>query len=332
VLRRLIVVVFLCMAAAPVLAGQDWDADRRWRHRDGLQIRVGRSYHLPADQIASWPIVVVGGSATIDGRVEDDIVVIGGPVTIGPSAQVRANVVALGGEVKVADSAQVSGEIHDVSVLWPEIRFALRDWLWGIDRGWWPVFELTATVFRYVLTIIAACLMALLAPAWVRRIEDRVSDAPLAAAFVGDASEMLALPVFVIVIAGLVVTIIGIPLLILVPFAVLALLATWLAGFASVAAFLGSRLRGRARPFGAAPSVIDVAWGVTLLFVLPIASDILAFGSFFTWPLSTSLGVAGFVFEYLAWTIGLGAALLAPLRRRWEVGPPPVPSAASANA
>ena len=69
-----------------------------------------------------------------------------------------------------------------------------------------------------------------------------------------------------------------------------------------------------------------------LLFVLTFAGNVLAFGLPFLWPLSTAFSAAGFVVEYLAWTVGLGAALLAPLYRRWRVSPPPMPSAASANA
>jgi hypothetical protein len=329
-IRTFIATVLVCVAAMQAVAAQDWDQDRRWRRRDGLQVRVGRDYHLPADQIVSWPVVIVGGSATIDGRVEDDLVVIGGTVRIGPAAQVRANVVSVGGEVQVADGAEVTGEVHDISVLWPELRFALRDWMWGLDRGWWAAFMLAGTVARFALIMVAACLLALIAPGWIRRIEGRVADAPLASGFVGLATEMLAAPLFAIVAVGLVLTIVGIPLLILVPFAVLAFLLIWLAGFASVAARLGGWLRARTRLLTDSPA-IDVAWGVMLLFLLTFVGNLLAFGPWFFSPLSTAFGVTGFVIEYLAWTVGLGAALLAPLQRRWQIGPPPVPFAAPAH-
>jgi hypothetical protein len=330
--RTFIVTMLVCMAGIQALAAQDWDQDRRWRRRDGVQIRVGRDYHLPADQIVSWPVVVIGGSATIEGRVEDDLVVIGGPVRIGPAAQIRADVVSVGGEVHVADGAEVNGEIHDVSVFWPEIRFALREWMWGFDEGWWAALMLAGTVGRFALIMLASCLMALLAPRWIRRIEERVSDAPLGSGIAGLATEMLVVPLFLVLVAGLVLTIVGIPLLLLVPFAVLAFLVTWLAGFASVAAQLGGRLRPRTGVATAGSTVIDVAWGVTLLFLVTFIGNLLSFGPWFVGPVATAFGLAGFVIEYLAWTVGLGAALLAPLHRRWQLGPPPVPSPASARA
>lgn len=331
-IRTFIVTMLVCVAGVQALAAQDWDQDRRWRRRGGVQIRVGRDYHLPADQSVTWPVVVIGGSATIEGRVEDDIVVIGGPVRIGPAAQVRANVVSVGGEVDVADGAEVSGEIHSVSVFWPEIRFALSEWLWELDEGWWAALMLAGTIGRFTLIMLAACLMALVAPGWIRRIEERITDAPLASGIAGLATEILAAPFFLVIVAGLVLTIVGIPLLLLVPFAVLAFFLAWLAGFASVAAQLGGRLRSRRADAHTGSTVIDVAWGVMLLFLLTFIGNLLSFGPWFTGPIAMAFGLAGFVIEYLAWTVGLGAALLAPLHRRWQFGPPPVPSAASARA
>jgi hypothetical protein len=320
------------MVGMQAVAAQDWDQDRRWHRRNGAQIRVGKDYRLPADQVLTWPVVVVGGSATIEGRVEDDLVVVGGDVRIGPAAQIRANVVSLGGEVHVAETAEVSGEIHEVGIFWPEIRVALRDVMWRLDEGWWAALMLAGTIGRFTLILLAACLMALVAPGWIRRIEERVTDAPVASGITGLAMEILVAPLFVVLVAGLVLTIIGIPLLLLVPFAVLGFLLMWLAGFASVAAQLGGRLRSRGGRPGAGSTVLDVAWGVMLLFLLTFVGSLLSLGPWFVGPIATAFGLAGFVIEYVAWTVGLGAALLAPLQRRWQIGPPPVPSAASASA
>lgn len=132
--RTFIATALVCVISHGLASAQDWEPRRR--HHDGVHIRVAKDYYLPADQVVTWPVIVVGGSATIDGRLEDELVVIGGTVHIGPAAQVRGEIVSIGGDVRVADSANVTGEIHDVSVLWPEFRFALRDWLWGIDSGW----------------------------------------------------------------------------------------------------------------------------------------------------------------------------------------------------
>lgn len=326
-MRVLTVVVLMCAAAMQSVRAQDWDPHPRRSRRDGAQVRIGKDYYLPANQVVSWPVVVIGGAATLDGRVDDDVVVIGGPVRIGPAAEIRANIVAIGGEVEAADTARISGEIHDISVLWPEIRFAVRDWLFGIDRGWWAAFSLAGTIFRFTLTLLTTCVLSLIAPRWIRRIQGRVADAPLASGFVGLAAEMLALPVGLVVVAGLVLTVIGIPLLVFVPFVALAFAATWAAGFTAVAARIGGLVRDRAGLATPDSTAIDAAWGVLLLFGVTFVGNVLAFLP--VWPITT-FNIAGFVIEYLAWTVGLGAALLAPLQRRWGVSPPPIPSTASA--
>jgi hypothetical protein len=327
--RSLVVAVVLCLAAAQSMSAQDWEP--RPRRYDGVHIRIARDYHLPADRIATSPVVVIGGSATIDGTLEDDLVVIGGRVRLGPTAQVRGKIAAIGGEVDIADSATVNGEIENVGIYWPDIEFA-SDWLWQLDRGWWALFALAANVFRFTLIMLTACLMALIAPGWIRRIGERASATPIAAGFMGLLAEIMVIPAFLLLTAALVITIVGIPLIILLPFAFLAFLILWLAGFASVAAVVGSRLRPRISVGDGGSPVADVAWGVIVLFALMFVGNLLAFAPPFFWPLSTSMHVIAIGLEFIVWTVGLGAALLAPLQRGWSITPPPVPSTASANA
>src|SRR5262245_55699071 len=97
--RTVAAIALVCMAAVHSTSAQDWEV--RKRHRgDGVSIRIAKSYYLPADQVTNWPVIVIGGGATIDGRLEDDLVVIGGPVRIGPAAQVHGNVVGIGGGIE----------------------------------------------------------------------------------------------------------------------------------------------------------------------------------------------------------------------------------------
>lgn len=325
--------VLLCAGAVQLVAAQEaeWPSPRRSR-RDGVHIRIARNYHVSADQVVTWPVVVIGGSATIDGRVEDDFVVIGGPVRVGPTAQIRANLTSVGGEVTVADGAEITGEIHDVSVLWPEMQFVLRDWLWDIDRGWFALFSLMGNMFRLTLIMLATCFLALIAPGWIRRIESGAESAPVASGLVGLTLQVLFLPLVVLSVIGLIVTIIGIPLLLLVPFAILAFVVTWLGGFAGVAAQIGGRLRRRVTGGRTDVPVLDVAFGVALLGLLTMIGNLLAVGPYFFGPAAAAFTLAGVVVEYLAWTVGLGAGLLTPFRNHWRTVPPPVPAPASATA
>jgi hypothetical protein len=128
---------------------------------------------------------------------------------------------------------------------------------------------------------------------------------------------------------GLIITVIGIPLLILLPFALLAFMVVWLAGFAGVAAQLGSRLRGSRTP--ADSTLLDTACGIALLGLVSVIGNVLAVGPFFFGPAAAAFGLAGIVIEYIAWTIALGAGLRAPFRNQWRTSPPPVPAHASAT-
>jgi hypothetical protein len=329
-MRTLLASALLCAVAIQAMSAQgDWPARRRIRG-DGVHIRIARNYVLPENQVASRPVIVIGASATIDGRVDHDLVVIGGPVRVGPTGQIHGDLVSIGGEVTLADTAQVTGEVHNLSIFWPDLRFAFSEWWWGVDSVWWAMFSLFGTVFRLALVMLAACFLALIAPGWIRRIEYTAASAPVASGALGVMTQLMFLPLLIIIIVGMIITIVGIPLLVLVPFALLAFAVAWLAGFAGVAAQLGGRLRGRAP--GTDSPVLDTACGVALLGLLTVVGGLLAIGSWVFAPAATAFGTAGLIIEYLAWTVGLGAALLAPFRSRWPTTPPPIPARASATA
>lgn len=327
--RTVLLTAALCAAASGALAAQDWGPSEP-RRGDGVHIRIARDYYLASDSTASFPVVVIGGSATIDGRLEDDLVVIGGSVRVGPKAYVRGDIVSVGGTVDLAPGAEVSGEVNDVRMVWPGIRFALHDWFSGLDRGSWAIFTLASTVVRFALVLLVASLLSLVAPRWIRRISDRVDGAPIAAGLIGLGTQILLGPALAAVVVGLVVTIVGIPLLVLMPFVMVLFVVAWAAGFAAVAAHVGHALRDRQGLAADGLVVLDTLWGVLALSVVTFVGNLMAFGPPFMRPASAAFSVAGFAIEYLAWTLGLGAALLAAAQGRRRSVPPPIPSTAAA--
>jgi len=318
----------LCAAAIQTVSAQEgWP--RRYRG-EGVHLRIARDYYLPADQVVTRPVVIVAGSATIDGTIESDFVVVGGSVRVGPTAHVRGDLTTIGGDVQLADGAEITGQIHDVSVIWPELRFAFRDWVWGVDRSWWALFSLLGNIFRLTLVMVAACFLALVAPGWIGRIERNAADATVASGVLGVATQIMFVPVLILTVVAMIVTIVGIPLLVLVPFALLAFLLMWLAGFAGVAAQIGGRLRGTSHVTPPSP-VIDTAVGIFVIGMFTVIGNALAVGPSLFAPAAAAFGGAGLIIEYLAWTIGLGAALISPFRNRWHTEPPPIPSPANAT-
>lgn len=325
-MRNFCIVALLFVTVAAVTGAQDWEP-RRYR-RSGAQIRIGKSYHLPADQAATWPIVVVGGSATLDGRTDDEVVVVGGSVRVGPTARIRGDLTVIGGEIILADTAEVTGEIHEIGLFWPDLRFAAPGWLWPDDMRFWALFGLAGSLLRLTIIAIATMLITLLAPGWIRDLEVRVSNAPGASGAIGLLAQVLAVPILVLAVAGLIVSIVGIPLLILVPFVILAVGVIWVAGFAGVVAQLGGRVRGRAP--GAMPSPIDTFLGLAFIASLSLIGHVVSLGPGVLSPVAAAFITAGFIVEYLAWTVGLGAALAAPIANGRRATPPPIPSHAPA--
>ena len=123
---------------------------------------------------------------------------------------------------------------------------------------------------------------------------------------------------------GLAVSIVGIPLLGAIPFALAFGVLAWTGGFAAVAASLGARLRGHSIATSSS-LVTDFLIGFVAICGLTIAAQVIAAGSGWTTPPAWMTRAVGMAVEYVAWTIGLGAALSG-----WFVSPratpPPLPA------
>ena len=104
---------------------------------------------------------------------------------------------------------------------------------WG--SMWGSLFALMSTGTRLGVLSLIACLILLVAREHVERIGARAAAEPIKAGAIGVLAQLLFLPLLIFSIVLLVVTIIGIPLLALIPFAILALVIVLLVGFTSVA-------------------------------------------------------------------------------------------------
>lgn len=297
---------------------EQWE---RWRRqgRDGVHFRMLRDYYLAAGATASEPIVVVGADATVDGRAEDDVVVIGGTLRLGPKAIVDGDVVTVGGEAVIDPAATVRGKVDTAVVVWPEVEWGIGWPIWNW-RGWWPFAALSATVLRLSLVLIVSLLLALLAPGWIRSMGIRASSA-FSSGLLGAAAEILFIPVLIAVVIVLVISIVGIPLLGAIPLALALGGLAWTGGFAAVAACLGARLRGSS--IAASSSLVaDLLTGFVAIAALTMVAHVISLGPGWMTPLGWMTQAAGMAIEYVAWTIGLGAALSGRLVRSNGMSPP----------
>ncbi len=347
---RLILAVALAFSAAPAFAQAEaeWTPEdrraaarqrseerreerrerwERWRRegRDGVQLRMMRDYYLAAGATAAVPIVVIGGDATIDGHADDDVVVVGGTLRLGPKAVVDGDVVTVGGDAVIDPSATVRGTVDTAVVALPNINWGV-DWPDGMWRGWLPFAALSATVMRLALVLIVSLLLTVVAPGWVRSMGVRASST-LSSGLLGAAAEILFVPVLIAVIVGLVISIVGIPLLAAIPFALALGMLAWTGGFAAVAASLGARLRGTSIERSSS-LVTDLLIGFVAISALSIVAHVISLGPGWMTPLGWMMRAGGIAIEYVAWTIGLGAALSGRFVRSNAMPPPmPAPSA-----
>ncbi len=291
------------------------DAPRppRRQRRGGDRVRFGGSVTVEEGESIEGDVVVIGGAARIDGQVTGDVVVVGGSLHMGPHADIAKDAVVVGGTLRREPGARVGGEVQEVGVGplnldWRFPRGPSADWWWRGNFG--SVFSLVATIVRIGVLCLLSALVVMFARNYVEQISARAASEPLKAGVVGFLAQLLFVPLLVVTIVLFVITIVGIPLLILIPFGILALMVFALTGFTAVAAYAGRwfvRRFGRVEYGAIATTVIGVLLIVSPLLLARLVG--LAGGPL--WFMSMGLTIIGFLAEYVAWTVGLGAIALA---------------------
>ncbi len=297
---------------------EGWVERERYQ-RGGARVRVGGDVRVQQDEVVGDAVVAIFGSARIDGRVEGDVVAVAGSVYLGPRADVRGNVVSVGGGVERQPGARVRGDLNEVRVGFPSVGpwFHVRPW-----RGWvWPggpfgeSSDLLTTLMRMAVVALFAAMLVAVASGSVRRVSDVVVAEPFRAGIAGLAAQVFFLPVLVITIVVLAGSIVGIPLLLLVPFALLAVVVALFLGFAGASCGVGRLVTRRA---GSHPATLFVTFiiGLAVIWALTLIARFVGLaGSPVRFVLGAVL-LAGFVVEYAAWTVGLGAVLITRFGRR----------------
>jgi len=286
--------------------------------RRGDVVRVGGDVQVGRDEFVDGDVAAIMGSATVDGEVRGDIAVVMGSLTLGPTAVVHGDVSVVGGTMTRAPGARVDGKVSNVGI-GPFRRGAIP----AIAVPFaWRVGSLAATLVRTAFMVLLALIVVAIGGSWVERIADHAAAEPWHAGLIGFFAEILTVPLLVLTIVVLAVSIIGIPLLLLVPFAILFVGIVALVGFTGVAYQVGRLLNARAGWVDRSP-YMTVIGGVFLIVALTVLARSAAIvgGGFLGIPLAA----LGYLIEYLAWTIGFGSAIQVWLRRR-RATPPPLPA------
>jgi hypothetical protein len=285
---------------------------RRGRRSHGDRVRIFGDIAVREDEEIGGEVVAVLGSVRIDGEVGNQVVAVLGSVDLGPKAVVRGDVVAVGGRVRKAEGAQVRGSVTEVALGDPGIRVNVGPWMdgWGPIHlfGFGPVTRLLGSTFRYGLLALLACAALVIARRPVEGSALRVADNPVKAVLVGFAAWILFAPLLAASAIVLAISIVGIPLLLLLPFAVLALLLMALVGFSGTAYAVGQWTRRRFG-IGTVPPVVDVCLGILTIMLPLLVGRVLALFGWTVSPIVYLLVAVGLAVEFLAWSGGLGAVL-----------------------
>jgi hypothetical protein len=170
--------------------------------------------------------------------------------------------------------------------------------------------------FRLILLVLLTSIVMLVARTTVERSAQRVADEPLKSTVVGVVSQLLLVPVLVLTIFILAVSLIGIPLLLLVPFAILFLLLMALAGFTGTAYAVGQWARRRFG-LGIESGWLELVVGIVLILLPLLLGRLIAVAGWAAGPFAFLLIALGFAVEYLAWASGFGAVLTNTFSR-WQ--------------
>jgi cytoskeletal protein CcmA (bactofilin family) len=293
---------------------------RRPHTASGDRVRIFGNIVIPEDESIDGQAVAIMGSVRVDGEVGNQVVAVLGSVDLGPKAVVHGDVISVGGRVHRREGSQIRGAVTEVALSEPNIHLdfvPLFDWqhFWFFN-GWGAIPRLIGTTFRFLLLLLLASIAMVVARPTVEATAHRVVDNPVKATAVGLLAQILFWPVLLITAVVLAISIIGIPLLLLLPFAVLLLILLALLGFAGVAYAIGQGARRRFG-MGAAPPFADLFLGILVLMSPILVARLIALAGWPVTPIAILLILTGLAIEFLAWSAGFGAVLTNAFSR-WQ--------------
>jgi hypothetical protein len=226
----------------------------------------------------------------------------------------------VGGRLRRAAGSQIEGAVTEVPLSDVGARVNVP-WIDGwapryFFGGFRPVARLIGTTVRFVLLSLVACLAFVVARRGVEGSAQRVADDPVKATLVGLVAWVLFVPMFVMTAIVLAISLVGIPLLVLLPFAVVAMLVMALVGFSGTAFAVGQWVRRR---FGIASTsgFADICTGILVILLPLLLGRVVALGGWTFSPVVFLLVAVGLGVEFLAWASGFGA-MLTNVFSRWQ--------------
>lgn len=288
---------------------------RSQRSSLGDLVVLGNDVTIKAGE-AAHDVVVIGGTATIHGRITGELVVVLGQVHLGPEAEVRRDLTIVGGSLEADPLAVVKGNrvVIGANAAFPG-NLAFRNWSsQGFTTG---LMMARPFPHQYVWSWVAAgiafliyLVIAVLFPRQIQASVNAIEQKPANVFATGLLSFMLFGPALLL----LVLTVVGI---IVVPFAILAFIVAFFFGKVAVYRYAGQQLGSQLGSSLLQKPLVALAAGV-LLFCLVYAVPVVGL---IAWGLVASLGVGAVLVAFFSRSPSKAAPAVAS-----PVGVAPIPS------
>ena len=229
-------------------------------------VKIGENVYVPEGSEVS-SAVSVGGSVTIAGKVREDVVSIGGSVSLSKSAEIGGNAVAIGGKVEKEAGATVKGEITEVK--FPAVMMA-KGLGWGI-----AIFS----VLSFIAFLVLAAILVSLFTKQLGLTSYYMEKFPGQALLWGFAGMILIVPLLLL----MAVSVIGIPF---IPLFLIIVASAYVFGYIGAAHLMGKKFLKLIRIYNE-PMMFESMIGLILLCVI-------GFLPVFGWIVKLVLGLMGF--------------------------------------
>ena len=190
-------------------------------------IKIGESITIPEGSVVKTA-VDVGGSITIYGRVDEDVVCVGGSVFLKDSAMVGGSVVSVGGRIMKEPGAILKGDIVEVSIpaVSPVVSFFTKEgFLTGI-----AIFEVLNFIGFIILTIILVAIFT----KQIGKVSGRIEKDVLVSFLIGTLLLVLFIPIIIV----LFISLVG---MLLVPVWIILAMSAGIFGYTAAAHLLGKK-------------------------------------------------------------------------------------------
>lgn len=259
--------------------------------------QVWKDFEVGDDEVVRGDMVLIGGDAYVAGEVQGNVYVLFGDLFVEGNGNVAADAVSLGGRVQVDDESEVHGRRFDVSSVLP--GFGLGVWN-GSSGGSWLRYSVRVAILALLLVFVYA-LAGQRIGVIVEQGERRVGRS----LFAGTLWFSATLGVFVVAAVGLVISVIGIPVVIVIAAAfVIVVLLAYFAGCQLVGGRLLDLLGGNAPGREWQVALIGLA-----LLEIPALVGTLFSGAGLPTELAMMLTVLDFFVKFLVLGIGFGAVV-----------------------